>query len=212
MSVADQHHDSGAHVVTTSTVSSLIDGARAGCDHSMGQLAERYRRYLLLVANTEISTNLQAKIAPSDLVQETFMHAGQSFGRFTGASERELLAWLRRILHFRALNAARRFDQVAARRVGRELPLVTGAEGGRSSLADRSPTPCAQILADEDRAALDRALGRLSEDDRSVILLRALERKSFADIAARLSCSAEAARKRWVRALAQLRHQWGRND
>ena len=142
----------------TAAVSSLIEGVRAGCDRSLGELAERYRRYLLLVANSEISADLQAKVAPSDLVQETFMHAGQSFGRFTGGSEQELLAWLRRILHFRALTAARRYEQAAARRVSRELPLATDAEEAGWAIADESPTPSAQILADEDRAALDRAL------------------------------------------------------
>jgi len=193
-------------------LASLLEDARGGCDRSLGELTERYRRYLLLVANTEISADLRAKFAPSDLVQETFLHAGQSFDRFTGSSEQELLAWLRRILHYRAMHAARRYQQVAGRDVTRELRLLGEQDGASWGIVDSSPTPSAHILAAEDRAALDRALARLSAEHRQIILLRTLERMSFAEIGTHMQCSAEAARKRWVRAVAHLRSGWKCDD
>lgn len=189
------------------SVSSLIFGVRAGCDRSLGELAERYRRYLLLVANREISPDLQAKVAPSDLVQETLLHAGTSFERFNGNSEEELLAWLRRIMHFRALHAARRY-QGASRHVDRERPLAAESEGDHSAVVDQSPTPVARATANEELAELNLALERLSADARQIIVMRTLERKSFTDIGAALGCTAEAARKRWARALTQLRSEW----
>ena len=47
---------------------------------------------------SSIGTTLRLRLDPSDLVQETFLEAHRDFPRFTGPTERELLAWLRRIL------------------------------------------------------------------------------------------------------------------
>ena len=52
---------------------------------------------------------------------------------------------------------------------------------------------------------LDAALGELSEQDRDAILLRYFEKKTAAEIAARLGTSAEAAQKRVSRAVERLR-------
>ncbi len=204
----DQSRPGESHTAeNAASVSSLIVGVRAGCDRSLGELAERYRRYLLLVANREISPDLQAKVAPSDLVQETLLHAGTSFERFNGSSEQELLAWLRRIMHFRALHAARRY-QGAARQIDRECSLTRETEVDYAAVVDRAPTPLTRATAKEELADLNRALANLSADARQVVVMRTLERKSFTDIGAALGCSAEAARKRWARALTQLRSEW----
>src|SRR5262249_55120994 len=50
---------------------SLFDAARTGCGNSFDQLTTRCRAYLLHIANQELSTDLQAKVGASDLVQET---------------------------------------------------------------------------------------------------------------------------------------------
>jgi RNA polymerase sigma-70 factor (ECF subfamily) len=184
----------------------LIGAARAGCSRSLGELAERYRRYLLMVANGSLSPALRVKVGASDLVQETLLHFQRKFGRFEGSSEEELLTWLRRILYFRALQVARRFGGTAARDVRRELPL---AECGSSCrpvpLVDDAPTPCNFLLAKEQIADLDAAIGRLPGDARKLIQMRNVERRNFRDMGEILGCTPAAARKRWVRAVAQLR-------
>ena len=52
---------------------------------------------------------------------------------------------------------------------------------------------------------VEAALAALPHDARKVIELRNVERKSFREIGSVLGCSPDAARKRWVRALAQMR-------
>ena len=52
---------------------------------------------------------------------------------------------------------------------------------------------------------LDAALNKLAEADRAVIVLRFFEKKTAADIAARLNLSEDAAQKRVYRALDRLR-------
>jgi RNA polymerase sigma-70 factor (ECF subfamily) len=184
----------------------LIHAARHGCARSLGELAQRYRRYLLMVANESLSPVLRAKVGASDLVQETLLHFQEKFPRFDGTSEEELLTWLRRILYYRALQVARRFGGTQARDVRRELSLSELAlAGGTPGVIDEAPTPFTTLLAKEQVHRLQSALAFLTEDSRHIIQLRNLERLSFEEIGNQLGCSTDAARKRWVRAVAQLR-------
>lgn len=182
----------------------LIAAARQGCQKSLGDLAERYRRYLLHVANDSLNPALRAKVAPSDLVQEAMLVAHRSFRTFEGGSEAELLAWLRQIVHFRALQAARRYFCTAARDPRCEIPMDGVQPISPELMPDREVTPCARLLAKEEVGRLEEALAALDEAPRKIIKMRSA-RMSFAQIGERLGCSAEAARKRWTRAIAQLR-------
>src|SRR5207237_3570973 len=76
----------------------LLAKARQGNGESLGSLLELYRNYLYLLARTQIDLHLQARCNPSDVVQETFLHACRHFKQFRGTSEKELLRWLRTIL------------------------------------------------------------------------------------------------------------------
>ena len=76
----------------------LLAQARAGCSEALGQLLELYRNYLRLLARTQIDLTLRVRLDPSDLVQETLMEAHRDFADFAGSTEKELVAWLRRIL------------------------------------------------------------------------------------------------------------------
>ncbi len=76
----------------------LIAQARGGDEAALGILLELYRNYLRLVARSLIGVALRVKLEPSDVVQETFLKAHQEFGGFRGQDERQLIAWLRRIL------------------------------------------------------------------------------------------------------------------
>ena len=78
-----------------------VESARKGSSSALGTLFEECRKYLLLVANRQLGESIQAKVAASDLVQETFLQAQQVFGRFEGTNREELLAWLKRILDFK---------------------------------------------------------------------------------------------------------------
>lgn len=188
------------------TAEALIGAARRGCSRSLGELAERYRRYLLVVANDSLSPALRAKVGASDLVQETLLHFQEKFGRFEGKSEAELLTWLRRILYFRALQVARRYGATDARDLRRELPIDEMGSWMRAApIFDAAPTPCAAFLAKEQLSNLDRAIAALADEPRTLILLRNIERMSFREIGAKLGCSPDAARKCWVRAITQLR-------
>jgi RNA polymerase sigma-70 factor (ECF subfamily) len=182
----------------------LIVAARKGCQKSLGELAERYRRYLLHVANDSLNPALRAKVAPSDLVQEAMLVAHKNFPTFEGGSEAELLAWLRHIVYFRALQAARRYFGTAARDPRCEISMDGSRTIPQELMPDRDITPCTGLVTKELVTRLEEALAALEESPRRVIEMRSA-RMSFAQIGEALGCSAEAARKRWARAIAQLR-------
>jgi RNA polymerase sigma-70 factor (ECF subfamily) len=180
-----------------------IADARAGSSSALGRLFESCRPYLLAIANSELGADLQSKVGASDLVQQTFLNAQKEFVGFRGQSEAELLAWLRRILRNSLVDASRHYGEASKREVGREQPL----SGSAVFVAAATPPPSPRSLAAlrEDAARLEQALRQLPEHYRRAIQLRHQEGKTFAEVAAALGCSEEAARKTWSRAVDQLR-------
>jgi RNA polymerase sigma-70 factor (ECF subfamily) len=102
-------------------VGAVLCAAREGDRNSLGELLTHYRRYLLLLATTQIERRLQPRVSPSDVVQETMLKAHLHFAQFRGESEKELLAWLRQILLSNLAHFAERYVLAAKRDVRREV-------------------------------------------------------------------------------------------
>jgi RNA polymerase sigma-70 factor (ECF subfamily) len=171
-------------------------------------LLDSCRNYLLLVANQELDPALRAKVSPMDLVQETFLRAHNAFDRFTGDTEAELLAWLRRILINHLLNVREQFQGTQRRDVHRELSLQGGElPAGEHSEPRRWSTPLRGLVAQEEIASLQRALSRLPEHYQEVIRLRHFEERGFPEIGAAMGRAPDAVRMLWVRAIERLRQE-----
>ncbi len=170
-------------------------------------MLEATRRYLLLVANRSLDADLRQKVAPSDLVQETFLNAHRDFGRFKGESEAELYAWLCRILSHKAADAGRMYRGTAKRNIAAEQPLENNSGIPALQVPGLEPTPSALAVNKEHGQHLTAALQNLPTNYRQVIELRSLERLPFAEVGRRMGRSAEAAGKLWFRALQQLREE-----
>jgi RNA polymerase sigma-70 factor (ECF subfamily) len=197
--------------VRESEAALLLSEARGGSADALGRLLEHYRPYLLLVAERELDPGLRAKGGASDLVQETFLEAHRDLPRlFTGSSDDELRAWLRRLLLNNLGTFARSFRGTAKREVGREVCL--GADDSRSEpvngLAARGDTPSRVMMANESAETIKHALSRLPDDYRRVIQLRYEESRSFEEVGRIMGRTPEAARKLWARAMERLRAEW----
>ena len=156
----------------------LLELAREGDAKSLGRLLEMYRTYLSLCARVQISRRLQGKIDASDLVQETFLEASQSFRQFNGATEAELLAWLRQILVSRVAKLVRRFYGTQRRDVRLEHDLqgeLDRSNQTAEALALSQSSPSERAVRREHAVLLADALTRLGGDYREVIIMRHFE-------------------------------------
>ena len=185
----------------------LLERARAGDLESFGQLLSQYRNYARLLARTLIGTTLRLRLDPSDLVQETFLEAHRDFPRFDGSTERELLAWLRRILARNLADQARRQKaglRDIRRQVSLEAMLDRSSARMQQALVAVVSSPSAAAAQREQAVLLADALAGLPPDYREVIILRNLERLRFEEVAARMGRSPGAVRMLWTRALERL--------
>lgn len=182
-------------------VADLLNEARAGSPEALGRALMACRAYLLLVADRKLAPQLRCKADASDLVQETFLEAQRDFARFDGVATEDWLSWLCQILLHNVANTVRRYRHTEKRALDRELALVPG-EG--AALVAEMASPSAQAACHEETAALEVALSHLPEHYRRVLHLRYQEKQTFAQIGTTLSCSAEAARKLWARAVSRL--------
>ena len=187
----------------------LLSEARHGSRDALGQILETQRNYLLLIAQTELGLDLQAKGGASDLVQDTFLEAQRDFRNFGGASSGELRAWLRQLLLHHVGKFARRYRTTRKRRITREVRL-TNAHDSTAEIsipAAAEPSPSDRAIAQEQAEAVTQALRRLSEDYQRVITLRYQEHRSFEEIGHIMERSENAVRKLWARAVEQLQHE-----
>jgi RNA polymerase sigma-70 factor (ECF subfamily) len=164
------------------------------------------RDYLLLAANQKLDADLQGKLSPSDIVQETFLEAQRDFTQFRGQGKDEWLGWLGQILAHNLANATRQFRATAMRDVRREVPLH-GSDSNPATappLIVDTPSPSNKVIAREQQQALQQALTQLPDHYQEVLRLRYDQDLGFAEIGQALNCSSEAARKLWARAIHQL--------
>jgi len=186
-----------------------LSSARSGETSALGEVLGACRAYLLHVAESELDAKLRAKGGASDLVQQTFMEAQQDFSRFSGTSEAELLAWLRKMLLNNIANFRRKWVHTAKRTTTREVPIHPNDSGGheRSWLDDGMATPSRQMMAGEQEEALYAALDRLPEDYALVLRLRYVEGLPFEAVAEKMQRSTNAVRKLWARAIEKLQEE-----
>lgn len=190
------------------TTAALLASARTD-PAAVGALFERHRPYLMLLARIQIGRRLRGKADAADVVQETFLDACRQFPSFRGDSAEVFTAWLRHLLAGQIAALVRRYCHTQARDVTLERTLQR--ELGSSSdriirLADTGTSPSGVVAGREEQFRLAVALEQLPPDYREVILLRQIEGRPFADVAAAMGRSEDSVQKLWVRGLEALRH------
>jgi RNA polymerase sigma-70 factor, ECF subfamily len=187
----------------------LLILARAGNRQALGELLELYRSYLTLLARLEVRRRLQGKLDPADAVQDAFLEAHGHFDQFRGATEAELLAWMRQIMATVLANLMRHYRGTKRRDIGLERSLADELdESSRSlngSLIASSSSPSQRAVRREQAVLLADALDRLPANYREAIILHHLEGLSFPTVAERMNRSLDSVKKLWMRGLVQLR-------
>jgi RNA polymerase sigma-70 factor (ECF subfamily) len=191
----------------------LLRQARQGDSSALGQLVELYRGYLALLARMQISTRLQVKADPEDLVQETFLKAHRDFAQFRGTSEKEWVAWLRQILAYNLAHLVRRYHGSKRRDIKLERAMEEALDESSSALdrglATPDTSPSKQAIRREQSVLLADALNQLPADYREVIILSHLQGQSFPEVARQMGRTLDSVKNMWARALAKLRRILG---
>jgi len=165
---------------------------------------ERFRAYLRLLAQLQFPAILQAKLDPSDLVQQTLLRAHEVRDQFRGTSVAEQAAWLRRIFTNTLANAVRNY-----RRDGRDVALERSLDESSARLegwlASAQTPPAEAAGRNELFLQLADRLAELPEVQREVLLLRYCEGWSVGAIAERLGRTRPSVASLLRRGLAELR-------
>jgi RNA polymerase sigma-70 factor (ECF subfamily) len=168
----------------------------------------RYRDYLLLLARMQVGRPLQAKLDPSDVVQQTLLEAHRKRDQFRGQSEAELAAWLRRLLACNLIDERRALGR-AKRDVDRERSLEAALDESSARLgawlaADQS-SPSAHVLRDEQALKVAAALAALPEAQAQALVLRHCQGCSLDEISQQLGRTPDAVAGLLKRGSRQLR-------
>jgi RNA polymerase sigma-70 factor (ECF subfamily) len=188
----------------------LLDRARSGDREAGGQLLARYRDYLRSLARTRVDKALRVRCDDSDLVQETLLEALRDLPGFAGTTEKQLLAWLRRIL-LRNLADQLKHHKARARTWSRQESLESmldrSAPAVQAALMQGTSSPSTRVSRREEATLLADGLARLPEDYRQVLVLRNFQRLPFEQVAERMGRSPGAVRMLWARSLERLHRE-----
>lgn len=152
-------------------------------DAAFALLVRRYARLVWRVARTRCRTESTAE----DVLQATFVVLARKASSIRAGGA--LPGWLHRTAHRLAVKAAR------GERTAVQLPTDTPV----------SADPLDALSARELLAAVDDELAKLSDAERSVLVLCGVESEAVEDAAVRLGCSTGAVKGRLERARAKLR-------
>lgn len=176
---------------------------------------ERFRDYLRFLARVQLDPRLQAKLDPSDVVQQTILEAFQKRGQFQGATDAERAAWLRRILAHNLADALRAFGQ-EKRAVNRERSLEESLRASSARLehwlATGEASPSQEAERQERAVRLAIALANLPESQREALVLQYWHGWTLAEIGKHLERSPAAVAGLLKRGLKKLRQELQDDD
>jgi RNA polymerase sigma-70 factor (ECF subfamily) len=158
---------------------------------------EQHRERLLSVIYLRMGANLRVRMDPEDVLQEVAIEAVNSWK--TLSDEQNAGAWLVTLARRKVARILRDQLGVAARDPRREHAIKTDLP-----LSDRRSGPVTHADRRDRLELLARAIERLSEDHREVILLMKIEGLSAKEIGERMGRSENAVHLLLSRALKRL--------
>jgi RNA polymerase sigma-70 factor (ECF subfamily) len=171
---------------------------QANEDAAYDELVRTYSASLFHVAYRMLGEPAEA----SDAVQEIFLKVFRNIGGFKG--EAALKTWVFRIALSELLNRLRWWRR-RHRFATMSLDEQPNGTGIGHSVPSPSPTPEQMLQSKEQETAIHQALGRLSKDHRSIIVLRDIEGFSYNEIADVLGVSIGTVKSRLARARSDLK-------
>lgn len=189
----------------------LVERASRGDESARQELLARNRERLRQMVSVHMDQRLCQRVDASDVVQEVFLRAWQELPDYLRDRPLPFYPWLRALAWNRLVELFRFHVQAEKRSVTRERPLNLASPPDHSSrslasrLAAGVASPSTKLMREELRSRVERALDRLPEHYREILVLHYLEDLSLEEAAAVLAVPRETAKKRHLRGLRELR-------
>ena len=179
---------------------SRVRELKAGSEEAFDWLIAQYGPPVYRLAHRILHDPADA----ADAVQDVFLKVFRNIGQFHGESS--LKTWIYRITVNTASNQMRWWR----RHKERESPLEAPECWKRETLgdpADSSQNPFESLLSRENQEIVWKALGRLAEGSRTVLVLREMENLSYEEIGEILHLSLGTVKSRMARARCALKRE-----
>lgn len=180
---------SDSEVFSTGELEQSLALAKAGDKVAREQLFENFRRYLWVLANRRLGSDLKRRIGASDIVQRTMIKAHRDFQQFKGDQLSQLVAWLQVILRHDIGHAVDQYWE------GGNGDLEIEAQVASIDVSGGDPTPSLLASMNEEKQMILVAFTKLPDRVQEFLKARFKDGESFEDIALALQMTAEAVRK-----------------
>ncbi len=188
----------------------LLQRVRGGDRESLNELYSRYQLQVRAVVRSRLGPELRRKLDSGDIAQDALLASLKSVQSFDQTSEGAFLNWLAKIVENRIRD---HLDYFRAEK--RDHRLERPIEGQRSAesaaphdLPEKSgpPTPSKIMVVREDLGRLEKAMNRLPEESRNVIVAVKIEGRTYDEIAKTLGKTPDAVRMQVNRDLRALQN------
>jgi RNA polymerase sigma-70 factor (ECF subfamily) len=189
----------------------LLTNAGAGDQNAAAALFSRHRDRLRRMVRLRLDRSLQARLDPSDVLQDVYIEFAKSVAAYAQQPEAPLFLWLRMLTERKLHYLHRTHLGTKQRDTRREVSLHRGSLPQASSamlaarLLGKFTSPSIAAMRLELKIRIEEALNRMEVMDREVLALRHYEQLTNAETAKTLGISEAAASARFVRALRRLK-------
>jgi RNA polymerase sigma-70 factor (ECF subfamily) len=189
----------------------LLSRAAAGDQGAWGALLSSHRERLRRMVTLRLDPRLHSRIDASDVIQEAFLDASAGLAGYMRNPAIPFYLWLRFLTGMRLAKLHRDHLGAKMRDAGREVSLYRGSLPDTSSAAlaaqlmGHETRPSEAAMRAELKMRLQEVLNSMEPIDREILALRHFEQLTSAETAQVLGIKEPAARKRYLRALEELR-------
>jgi RNA polymerase sigma-70 factor (ECF subfamily) len=173
---------------------------------ALEQLLARHRPLLRRFVEMRLDPRLRSRLDPSDIVQEAQLEVTRRLQDFLQRRPMPFRLWLQRTTYENLVRLRRVHVEADRRSVNREVMLPDNSSVLLlHCLLGQDDWPGQQLVEDELKGRVHRALNELDEIDREILQLRAFEELDNDAVAQVLDLEPNTASKRYGRALLRLR-------
>ena len=165
---------------STTDDEALVKAAKIGRMDAFEELVARHRDKVYARAYSMMRNEDEA----NDLSQEAWVKGWQRLKQFHG--EASFVTWITRIVINLCLDQLRKHKRIRAESIEQLEEELGGVE---RQMPVVNPNPTERLERGELRQRIDRALGQLSYEHRTVLVLHEFEELEYKEIAKRMECS-----------------------